>query len=45
MNPSNVKHEFTIGELKSLDAVGRMIEKNGGKYFTSLESVSVYLNK
>ena len=45
MNPSNVKHEFTIGELKSLDAVGRMIEKNGGKYFTSLESVSVYLNR
>lgn len=32
-------------QLKSLDRVGLMVEKNGGKYFTSLEDVAYYLNR
>lgn len=36
---------FTERQLRSLDRVGRMVEKNGGKYFHSLEEVADYLNK
>lgn len=36
---------FNKGQLKSLDKVGVMIEKNGGKYLKSLEEVANYLNK
>lgn len=35
---------FTEGQLKSLDKVGIMIERNGGEYFDTLESVAYYLN-
>jgi hypothetical protein len=36
--------QFTKGQIMSLDKVGKMVERNGGKYFTSLESVANYLN-
>ena len=36
---------FTKEQLKSLDKVGIMVQKNGGKYFKSLEEVADYLNK
>jgi len=31
-------------ELKHLDAVGRLVERNGGLYFKSLDEVANYLN-
>lgn len=31
-------------DLKGLDAVARLVERNGGKYFKSLEEVADYLN-
>ena len=37
--------KFTEGQLRSLDRTGLMIEKNGGKYFKSLEEVANYLNR
>ncbi|MGD9161517.1 MAG: nucleoside 2-deoxyribosyltransferase domain-containing protein [Desulfobacteraceae bacterium] len=36
--------KFTAGQIKSLNKVGVMVERNGGKYLTSLESVANYLN-
>lgn len=36
---------FTKGQFLSLDRVGKMVERNGGKYFKSLEEVADYLNK
>jgi len=36
---------FTEGQLKSLNAVGKMVEKNGAVFFTSLKDVADYLNK
>ena len=42
INENNLK--FTVGQVKSLDKVGAMVEHNGGKYFASLESVANYLN-
>lgn len=51
VNPSMPKYvypsskvNFNIGEMKSLNQVGEMIKRNGGKYFRSLEEVSEYLN-
>lgn len=38
------KTAFTEGPIRSIDRVGRMIQSNGGKYFTSLEQVAEYLN-
>ena len=35
---------FDAAQLKSLDKVGVMVERNGGKYFNSLEEVAKYLN-
>lgn len=35
---------FDYGELKSLDRVGFIVHRNGGKYFTSLREVADYLN-
>ena len=35
---------FNVGQLKSLDKVGVMVEKNGGKYFKSLSEVAKFLN-
>jgi len=37
--------KFSKAQIKSLDQVGKMVERNGGKYFTSLEEVAEYLNK
>ena len=36
---------FSKGQMMSLDRVGKMIERNGGKYFKSLKEVADYLNK
>ena len=36
---------FDKGQMKSLDRVGQMVERNGGKYFKSLEEVASYLNR
>ena len=43
----NDKGEFMMfneGQLKSLDKVGAMVEKNGGKYFMTLREVAKFLN-
>lgn len=36
--------EFSVSELKSLQAVSKMIISNGGKVFNSLKETAVYLN-
>jgi len=36
--------QFTKGQVKSLEAVGKMVERNGGKWFRSLQEVADYLN-
>ena len=36
--------QFSYGQMKSLNRVGQMIQRNGGKYFTSLEQVAEFLN-
>lgn len=41
---SNGKLALNSQELKHLDQVGKMVERNGGKYFNSLENVAKYLN-
>lgn len=47
--PFNVETDnpiyFDEGQMKSLERTGLMIERNGGKYFKSLEEVASYLNK
>lgn len=35
---------FNTGQFKSLNQVGLMVERNGGKYFMSLEEVAGFLN-
>jgi len=35
---------FDVGQLKSLDSVGKMVVKNGGKYFTVLQQVADFFN-
>ena len=35
---------FDVSQLKSLDKVGVMVEKNGGKYFRELRDVAEFLN-
>lgn len=35
---------FSKGELKSLKAVGRMVERNGGVYLGDLDVVADYIN-
>ncbi|HFD2033409.1 TPA: nucleoside 2-deoxyribosyltransferase domain-containing protein [Clostridium perfringens] len=42
--PNMKKKSFKYGEMKSLDQVGKMVERNGGKYFKDLKSVADYLN-
>lgn len=42
INEDNI--EFTFGQEKSLINVGRMVERNGGKYLKSLEEVADFLN-
>lgn len=39
------KIQFNKAEIKSLNQVGKMVERNGGMYFKSLEEVAEYLNK
>ena len=39
-----LKKTFDYGQIKSLDQVGKMVERNGGKYFRSLLDVVNYLN-
>lgn len=36
---------FDEAEIKSLDQVGKMVERNGGKYFTDLKDAANYLNR
>lgn len=36
---------FGFDEIKSLNAVGMMVQRNGGLYFDCLETVAEYLNK
>jgi len=38
------KSTWDHGQWKSLNQVGRMVERNGGKYFTDLHDVADYLN-
>lgn len=35
---------FCEEQIKSLDKVGKMVERNGGKYFISLNEIAYYLN-
>jgi predicted RNA-binding protein Jag len=37
--------DWTKGELKSLDATAKLIERNGGVVLNSLEDVADFLNK
>ena len=41
---TGLKIIFDKGQLRSLDRVGRMVEKNGGKYFRELRDVAEFLN-
>jgi len=36
--------QFTKEQIKSIEAVGKMVERNGGKLFRSLKDVADYLN-
>jgi len=38
------QQQFTEGQWKSLCSVMRMVERNGGKVFDSLETVADYIN-
>ncbi len=38
------EHLFNDSQLRSLDAVARMVERNGGKVFGNLVEVAGYLN-
>ena len=40
----NGKMAFTSSNLNRLDAVGKIITDNGGKYFKSLEDIANYVN-
>jgi hypothetical protein len=37
--------KFSKGQIKSLDAVSKMVEKNGANCFTSLSEIADFLNK
>lgn len=37
--------KFNVGQTMSLDRVGLMVRRNGGKYFRSLAEIAEYLNK
>ena len=36
---------FTDGQIKSLEAVGEMVTRNGGQFFRSLTEIANFLNK
>lgn len=40
----NGKLALSSQDLKHLDAVARMVERNGGKYFKSLKEIADYVN-
>lgn len=42
---NTINKSLTKQEFKHLDQVGKLVKRNGGKYFTSLEEVAEYLNK
>jgi hypothetical protein len=42
--PIDEDKEFTVGQCKSLDNVGKMVIRNNGKWFESLEDIVNYLN-
>lgn len=37
--------KFDLNQIKSLNNVGKLVQKNGGKYFKSLEEIVHYINK
>lgn len=38
------ENTFNKGQIMSLDKVGKMVEKNGGKYLQRFDEISTYLN-
>lgn len=38
-------HKFDTGQIKSLEAVNKMVNKNGGKTFFNLTQIADYLNQ
>ena len=36
---------FTVGQIRSLNSVGEMVKRNGGRFFISLKEVANYLNE
>ena len=43
--PDCQQEEFTKGQIKSLNQVGRMVSENGGMIFGNLLSVAMFLNR
>ena len=41
---TSIHGDFPDYQVKSLEAVGRMVERNGGKYVTSLGDIIEILN-
>lgn len=44
LNDDDDELVFDDSQIRSLDSVGSLVERNGGKYFKDLESVKCYLN-
>jgi hypothetical protein len=42
---SDFPNEFSEGQKRSLDNVGKMVERNGGRWFKSIYDVIDFLNK
>ena len=42
---SDFPNEFSGGQKRSLDNVGKMVERNGGRWFKSIYDVIDFLNK
>ena len=42
--PNDEDESFDKGQIKSLDSVGKMVEKNGGIWLSNLDEVAEYLN-
>lgn len=40
----NGRKSFTKSNLNRLNEIGKIVEANGGKYFKSLQEVTIYLN-
>ena len=39
------QESFSKGQIKSLAQVGKMVERNGGRFFTTLTTTANYLNQ